>query len=100
MGREPRYSYSTNGYLGAKGYFGTDAVKNESEVKHPADVFLFSEENLWSIPGLSGYTLNDNGLYIDPPPGIRDCFATTIVSRAETEIRVQPIWYLSMGTLV
>ncbi len=76
MGRDPRYSYSTNGYLGAGGYFKGNAVTNESEVKHPADIFSFSEENLWKIPGLSGYTLNDNGLYIDPPPGIRDCFAT------------------------
>ena len=76
MGKEPRYSYSANGWLGAGGYFKKNAVANESEVRHPANVFLFSEENLWKIPGLSGYTLNDNGLYIDPPPGIRDCFAT------------------------
>ena len=76
MGREPRYSYSTNGWLGARGFFSTKAVKNESEVKHPADIFAFSEENLWTIPGLSSYVLNDNGLYIDPPPATRDCFAT------------------------
>lgn len=76
MGLDPRYSYSTNGWLGAGGYFGDKAVANESEVRHPANVFLFSEENLWKIPGLSGHTLNDNGLYIDPPPGTRDCFAT------------------------
>jgi prepilin-type N-terminal cleavage/methylation domain-containing protein/prepilin-type processing-associated H-X9-DG protein len=76
MGREAKYSYSTNGYLGANGYFADRAAKTESEVKHPASIFSFSEENLWKIPGLSGYTLNDNGLYIDPPPGLRDCFAT------------------------
>jgi prepilin-type N-terminal cleavage/methylation domain-containing protein/prepilin-type processing-associated H-X9-DG protein len=77
MRRNPRYSYSTNGYLGKGGYFGSRAAYSESEVKrHPAKVFTFSEENLWTIPGLSGYTLNDNGLYIDPPPGTRDCFAT------------------------
>ena len=82
MGREPLYSYSTNGYLGAGGWFDedgnsdTDAVTNESEIKHPANVFSFSEENLWTISGLSGSQLNDNGLYIDPPPGTRDCFAT------------------------
>ena len=82
MGLEPLYSYSTNGYLGAGGWFDrdgnsdTNAVKSESEIKHPADVFSFSEENLWRIQGLSGYTLNDNGLYIDPPPGVRDCFST------------------------
>ena len=26
MGREPQYSYSANGYLGANGYFGAKAV--------------------------------------------------------------------------
>jgi len=76
MGKDPRYSYSTNGYLGANGYFSTRAATTESEVKQPAKIFAFSEENLWKIPGLGGYVLNDNGLYIDPPPGIRDCFAT------------------------
>jgi prepilin-type N-terminal cleavage/methylation domain-containing protein/prepilin-type processing-associated H-X9-DG protein len=82
MEREARYSYSTNGYLGADGWFDNDgnsktrAAKTESEVKRPAEIFSFSEENLWEIEGLSSYTLNDNGLYIDPPPGTRDCFAT------------------------
>jgi prepilin-type N-terminal cleavage/methylation domain-containing protein/prepilin-type processing-associated H-X9-DG protein len=77
MGYNPVYSYSANGYLGEGGYFGSRAAYSESEVqRHPAKVFTFSEENLWTIPGLSGYTLNDNGLYIDPPPGARDCFAT------------------------
>jgi prepilin-type processing-associated H-X9-DG protein len=76
MGYSPVYSYSTNGYLGAGGYFKGRAVDTESEVRRPASAFTFSEENLWQIPGLSGYTLNDNGLYIDAPPGARDCFAT------------------------
>ena len=76
MGYDPQYSYSTNGYLGSGGFFGGRAVDTESEVRRPASAFSFSEENLWQIPGLSGYTLNDNGLYIDPPPGARDCFAT------------------------
>lgn len=76
MGKDPRYSYSTNGYLGAGGFFRDKAVTKESEIKHPANIFAFSEENLWTIPGLSSYVLNDNGLYIDPPPGTRDCFAT------------------------
>jgi prepilin-type N-terminal cleavage/methylation domain-containing protein/prepilin-type processing-associated H-X9-DG protein len=77
MGYNPVYSYSANGYLGKDGYFGDRAAYSESEVRRqPAKVFTFSEENLWQISGLSGYTLNDNGLYIDPPPGTRDCFAT------------------------
>jgi len=82
MGLDPRYSYGTNGYLGAGGWFDNDGnsdtnvAKNESEIKQPANIFSFSEENLWTISGLSSFTLNDNGLYIDPPPGTRDCFAT------------------------
>lgn len=76
MGFDPRYSYSTNGWLGAGGFLKDKAVENESEIRQPANVFSFSEENLWKIPGLSSYVLNDNGLYIDAPPGTRDCFAT------------------------
>jgi len=77
MGYNPRYSYSANGYLGKGGYFGSRAAYSESDLRRPpAHVFSFSEENLWTIPGLSSYTLNDNGLYVDPPPGTRDCFAT------------------------
>ena len=82
MGLDPRYSYATNGYLGAGGWFvedgnsDTNVVKNESEIKHPANIFAFSEENLWTISDLSSYTLNDNALYIEPPPGTLDCFAT------------------------
>lgn len=79
MGLDPRYSYSTNSYLGAPGYFEDRAewVNNESQVRHPANVFSFSEENLWTISGLSRWDLNDNALCIEPPSSApRDCFAT------------------------
>jgi len=72
---EPQYSYSMNAFLGGD---GRGMVSNESEVKHPARVFLFSEENSWEIPGLtgSGCGINDNNLRIGIPPDIVDCFAT------------------------
>jgi prepilin-type N-terminal cleavage/methylation domain-containing protein/prepilin-type processing-associated H-X9-DG protein len=77
MGEVAQYSYSANGWLGKPGYYKDKAAYSESEVRrHPAKVFTFSEENLWTIPGLSGWALNDNGLFIDVPPGARDTFAT------------------------
>lgn len=82
LGRNPRYSYSANGWLGAGGFFGKNATVNEFQVKQPATIFMFSEENPWRPTRgsdnvlLGNYDLNDNGLYIDPPPGVRDCFAT------------------------
>jgi hypothetical protein len=72
---KPQYSYSMNAFVGGD---GAGMVSRESEVKHPADVFLFSEENSWEIPGLtgSGCGINDNNLRIGIPPDIVDCFAT------------------------
>ncbi len=58
---DPQYSYSMNGYLG-EGFFGE--VKKSAEVKHAAGVIFFSEENIWTISGLSGYPLNNNNLVI------------------------------------
>ena len=68
-----QYNYSQNAFVGGD---GEGAVSNESEVKHPARVFLYSEENPWSIPGLSGCGINDNNLRHGIPPDIVDCFGT------------------------
>ena len=68
-----QYSYSQNAFVGGD---GKGMVSNESEVRYPANVFLFSEENSWKIPGLSGCGINDNNLRIGIPPDIVDCFAT------------------------
>jgi len=64
-----------NAFLGGD---GQGKVSRESEVKHPTYVFVFSEENPWEIPGLtgSGCGINDNNLRIGIPPDIVDCFAT------------------------
>ncbi len=48
---------------------------HESNVKNPAKVFAFSEENTWSIPGVSGAGINDNNLR-STPSKTTDCFAT------------------------
>lgn len=72
---KPQYSYSMNAFLGGD---GRGMVSRESEVKHPAYVFVFSEENSWEVPGLtgSGCGINDNNLRIGIPPDIVDCFGT------------------------
>ncbi|HUT31569.1 MAG TPA: type II secretion system protein [Sedimentisphaerales bacterium] len=70
---EPQYSYAMNAFLGGDGH---GMVSIESEVRHPAGVFIFSEENSWAIPGLSRCGINDNNLRLGIPPDIVDCFAT------------------------
>ena len=41
-------------------------IKKEPQVKNPTNVFYFSEENTWSIPGISGTGINDNNLRSTP----------------------------------
>jgi Tfp pilus assembly protein PilE len=70
---EPQYSYSQNAFLGGDGH---GMVELESQVKQASRVFLYSEENSWEIPGLSGCGINDNNLRVGIPPDVVDCFAT------------------------
>ncbi|MHC4646456.1 MAG: type II secretion system protein [Planctomycetota bacterium] len=70
---EPQYSYSMNAFVGGD---GKGKVSHESEVKRPARVFMFSEENSWAVPGLSRCGINDNNLRVGIPPDVVDCFAT------------------------
>jgi prepilin-type N-terminal cleavage/methylation domain-containing protein/prepilin-type processing-associated H-X9-DG protein len=80
---EPQYSYCMNSYLNGDAWGSVPpeyhtAIKNlkkEIQVKHPGDVFFFSEENSWSIPGISGAAINDNNLR-STPDSSTDCFAT------------------------
>ena len=80
---EPQYSYCMNSYLNGDAWgavpsqFRTNMenIRTENQVKNPARVFFFSEENPWPIPGLSGAGTNDNNLR-STPPGNTDCFAT------------------------
>jgi len=79
---EPQYGYSMNGFLGTASFMipeqyrdDIESARKETNVKNPANVFVFSEENTWTIEGLSGDVFNDNNLI--PGPGTRDdCFAT------------------------
>ena len=57
----PQYSYSMNSFLG-DGIWGR--FEKVSEIKHPAEIIFFSEENIWPIDGLSVYVLNNNNLYM------------------------------------
>jgi prepilin-type N-terminal cleavage/methylation domain-containing protein/prepilin-type processing-associated H-X9-DG protein len=78
---EPQYSYCMNSYLNGDAWNSVPAqyqdkkVKKESDVRNPARVFFFSEENSWSIAGLSGAGINDNNLRSTPNLNT-DCFAT------------------------
>ncbi len=80
---EPQYSYGMNSYLNGDAWNAVPStfhttiknIRKESEVKNPARVFTFSEENTWSIPGLSNAAINDNNLR-STPDCRTDCFAT------------------------
>jgi len=82
---EPQYSYCMNSYLNGDAWnnvptqFRTNMskpdVRTESQVKNPARVFFFSEENPFPISGLSNAGINDNNLRSTPPCNT-DCFAT------------------------
>lgn len=58
---DPQFSYSMNAYLGS-GNIGV--VRKVTEVKNTATVLFFSEENCWTIPGVSSLPLNNNILWI------------------------------------
>lgn len=80
---DPQYGYCMNSYLNGDAFNAVPSqfhasinrIRKESEVKNPSRVFFFSEENSWSIPGLSGAGINDNNLRSTPPRNT-DCFAT------------------------
>ena len=72
----PQYSYSMNILLGP-GY-----AEKRTRVRRPMNTFFFAEENMWTIPGLNSYVLNDNALCtlwnttspLDSPPPYTDSF--------------------------
>ena len=80
---EPQYSYSMNSYLHGDAWdavpprfhTGIKDLKTESQVKNPARVFFFSEENSWLVPELGNAPINDNNLRATPGTG-QDHFAT------------------------
>ena len=67
---DPQFSYSMNAFLGFRGVGGFGGGSTEGnvtrsiDVRHPSSVIFFSEENCWTIPGISSLPLNNNILYI------------------------------------
>ena len=47
-----------------------------TEVRHQAEILFFSEENCWTISGLSTYALNNNILWVGTQSNPIDCLAT------------------------
>ena len=81
---DPQYSYSMNYFLGGFGGFGGDDgfggggnefVRKSTDVKQPSNVLFFTEENLWTIEGLSLFALNNNIFYTNEGVSF-DCIAT------------------------
>jgi prepilin-type N-terminal cleavage/methylation domain-containing protein/prepilin-type processing-associated H-X9-DG protein len=78
---EPQYSYSMNAYLGLPSVIGGGAqdfpfvAQRFTNVKHPARVIFFTEENPWTIKDLSNYCLNNN-LFYTSKYTVYDCLAT------------------------
>ena len=57
-------------------------IRTEAQVKNPARVMNFSEENSWSISELGSAQINDNNLRATPGTG-QDHFATFHDTSAE-----------------
>ena len=80
---EPQYSYTMNSYLNGDAWGSVPAefrlnisrLNKETQVKNPAQVFFWSEENPFSIPGLNVAGTNDNNTR-SQPDGSADSFAT------------------------
>jgi prepilin-type N-terminal cleavage/methylation domain-containing protein/prepilin-type processing-associated H-X9-DG protein len=68
-----RYSYVMNAYVGGD---GQGAVTRELQIEKPtANILFFTEENMWTIPGLSTDGRNDTNLRSWGIGG-GDCIAT------------------------
>lgn len=79
---EPQYGYTIDSYLNGDAWDSVpkqyrakiEALRKETQVKNPARVSYFAEENSWPIPGLSRAGINDNNLR-STPDCQTDCFA-------------------------
>lgn len=65
----PQYGYSMNGFLGpfSAPWEAAGRFVKVTQIRHPANVFFFSEENMWVIPGMDIEVLNDTNLWIGAP---------------------------------
>jgi len=78
-----QFSYSMNALLGWQNDPQNLAVTKVSKVRSPSEVFLFGEENMWTLGPAEGYTtslssavLNDNALLVDYYIKPDDCLAS------------------------
>ncbi|MCH8219177.1 MAG: prepilin-type N-terminal cleavage/methylation domain-containing protein [Planctomycetes bacterium] len=68
---DPQFSYSMNHFLGENhpDMWNKPAfIRKITQLKNPGDVLFFSEENCWTIPGVSTLPLNNNILAIRQTP--------------------------------
>ena len=76
----PQYGFSMNAHLGPweASWEASGRFEKITQIRHPANVFFFSEENVWTIFGIAGFApLNDTNLWIGAPyDGDYDFFAT------------------------
>jgi prepilin-type N-terminal cleavage/methylation domain-containing protein/prepilin-type processing-associated H-X9-DG protein len=72
----PQYGYSMNAHLGPfeATWEASGRFEKVSQVRRPANVFFFSEENMWAIPGIAATVLNDTNLWIGAPYGRSEAF--------------------------
>ena len=62
---DPQFSYSMNAYLGSGSFVdGFGVAEKSTDLKNPAGVLFFSEENCWTTPGVNNLPLNNNMLFI------------------------------------
>ena len=66
----PQFSYSMNARI-----FDGGLIR-KSQLKSPSQTFLWAEENMWTLNGLSNYVLNDNALLVGTGNGVIDNFAS------------------------
>lgn len=78
-----QFSYSMNALLGWKGDPQNLAVTRVTKVRSPSEVFLFGEENMWTLGPSEGYStalssavLNDNALLVNYYTKPDDCLAS------------------------
>lgn len=78
---EPQFSYSMNSI-----FRGTQKITN---VKSPSRTFLWAEENMWLLTGLSAYVLNDNALkvYNNGNPGVDSFGSFHKISKGKLNIQ-------------
>lgn len=73
---EVQFSYSMNSiFLRSSGSL-TYTIKR-GQIASPSDTFLWAEENMWLLGGLSEWVLNDNALHVSSNPDDPiDCFGS------------------------